>query len=101
MVEAIDGAPLAPGSRATIRFGSDGRVSGDASCNTYSDRYTLADEGLYLSNPIATRKACAPSLMTQEGRFMEVLRNVQRFEIAPDGALVLHAGEEHSIRARR
>src|SRR5207247_4278771 len=37
-VEAIDGVPLAPGSRATIRFGSDGRVSGDASCNTYADR---------------------------------------------------------------
>jgi len=48
-----------------------------------------------------TRKLCAPSLMAQEDRFLDVLRNVSRFEISPDGALILHTGDGRTITARR
>jgi heat shock protein HslJ len=45
--------------------------------------------------------SCAPSLMAQEARFCEVLRDVKRFEIRADGALVLHTDDRRSILARR
>jgi len=100
VADAINGDRLVENSRATLQFGTDGRVSGSSSCNTYSGQYTLTGEGLKVSNPVATLKACAPLLMQQD-KFMEILRRVERFEIDSDGALVLRAGEGHSIRARR
>jgi heat shock protein HslJ len=39
--------------------------------------------------------------MQQEALFLDVLRNVSRFDIGPDGALVLHANDRRTIKARR
>jgi uncharacterized lipoprotein YbaY len=57
--------------------------------------------GLSVSPPATTMKACAPALMGQEAVFLEILRNTQRFELKPDGALVLHASDRRTITARR
>jgi heat shock protein HslJ len=100
-VEAIDGQEVAADPRPTLNFGEDGRLFGHASCNTFSARYTLTGEGLTASQPVTTRLACPPAVMRQEDQFLEVLRGLQRFEILPDGALLLHAGGSRSIRARR
>jgi heat shock protein HslJ len=45
--------------------------------------------------------ACEPSLMEQERRFLDALAAVTRFEIAPDGALVLVGGDEPKLIVRR
>jgi heat shock protein HslJ len=45
--------------------------------------------------------ACEPSVMEQERRFLDALGAVRRFEIAPDGALVLVAGDQPKLIARR
>jgi len=45
--------------------------------------------------------ACAPALMRQEDLFLDVLRNLQRFTLSPDGALILHTGDGRTITARR
>jgi heat shock protein HslJ len=39
--------------------------------------------------------------MQQEAVFLEVLRGVRRFDIGPDGALVLYANDRRTIKARR
>lgn len=101
VVEDINGAGIVDNSRATLHFSADGRVAGRASCNTYTGAYTLTGEGLTISKAATTRKACSPALMRQEEAFLEVLRNVQRFEVTPDGALILHAGDRRTITARR
>jgi heat shock protein HslJ len=72
-VQTIDGTKLAEGSRVTMSFGQDGRVSGNSSCNTYSGKYTLTGEGLTIGQAVSTRKACLPALMQQEATFLAIL----------------------------
>lgn len=100
-VETVDGGGLVERSRATLTFGDDGRVAGEASCNTYTAAYLLTGETLSVRGGAATRRACAPALMAQEQRFLEALRAVQRFELGPGGALRLLGERGRSITARR
>jgi heat shock protein HslJ/membrane-bound inhibitor of C-type lysozyme len=100
VVEEITGGWLER-SRATLAFGADGRLSGRASCNSFFASYTLTGEGLGIGQTGTTRMACAPELMQQEARFLDILQKVQRFEIAADGALVLASGDGRRIKARR
>ena len=101
VVKDVNGTGPIDNSRLTLAFGSGGRVSGHASCNTYTGQYAVTGEGTTVSKMATTRKLCAPSLMAQEDRFLDVLRNVSRFEISPDGALILHTGDGRTITARR
>jgi heat shock protein HslJ len=101
LVESIDGAPALQDAKPTIAFGDDGRVSGNASCNSYSGSYALTGEGLAVSGLLSTMKACPPPLMQQEDAFLAILRDLMRFECPPDGALVLHSVAGRRIRARR
>ena len=101
VVEDINGGGIIDRSRATLVFGADGRLSGRGSCNTYTGGYVIEGDTLKVANVAGTMMACAPSLMTQEARFHDVLKNVTRFEIRADGALVLHADDRRSIVARR
>lgn len=100
VVENIDGTGMIDDSRLTLRFGSDGRVTGRASCNTYTGNYSLTGERIFFTDIAATLKACPPPLMAQEDTFFDVLRNVARFEITSDGTLILHTGDGRTIRAR-
>lgn len=100
-VEDIGGAGIVERSRVTLRFNDDGRVAGTASCNRYSGAYELTGEGLTLGRMLTTKMACAPALMQQEQRFLGLLAQVRRFEIAVDGALALIAADGRRIVARR
>jgi heat shock protein HslJ len=101
VVEDVNRTGIIDDSRLTLNFSADGRLMGRAGCNTYSGRYALTGEGLTITDPVSTRKACAPALMQQEETFLKVLKGVQRFEISTAGALVLHAADERTITARR
>jgi heat shock protein HslJ len=101
VVESIDGNPVTAGSRVTIAFLDEGRVAGLASCNRYLASYELTGEGLSMDGGASTMMACAPALMEQERRFLDALGAVRRFEIAPDGALVLVAGDQPKLTGRR
>jgi heat shock protein HslJ/uncharacterized lipoprotein YbaY len=101
VVEDITGVRLVDHSRITLAFGADGRVSGMASCNRYGAEYALTGEGLTIAKGYTTRMACDPPLMNQEQVFLEVLSKVQRFELGPNGTLILHTADRRSITARR
>jgi len=88
-------------SRATLNFAVDGNLSGRASCNTFTTTYKLSGEGLAIGKTAATMVACAPSLMQQEGRFLDILQQAKRFEIGDTGALVLLTPDNRRITARR
>jgi heat shock protein HslJ/uncharacterized lipoprotein YbaY len=100
VVEDIGGT-LIDRSRATLDFGVDGRLAGRASCNTYSTTYKLTGENLTIGATATTMMSCAPSLVEQERRFLEILQRVQRFDIGDTGALVLHDDLGRKITARR
>ncbi len=78
-----------------------GRLGGRGGCNSYGAPYALTTTGIRIGPGVSTQMACAPALMQQELTFLRLLEQVQRFEIRPDGALVLTAGDGRRIVARR
>ena len=97
--EDIGGGGIIDRSHATLKFGADGRVSGSASCNQYSGSYDLGRGELrFTSALVATQRACAPSLMDQERRFLAILAAARRIELMPTGALLLSTPDGMSLR---
>lgn len=101
VVEDIDKRGIIDNSRVTINFGRDGRVAGRASCNAYMGSYTLTGEGVNFSQMAGTLKACPEALMRQEGLFLQILKDVKRFEITPEGALILATDDNRTLKAFR
>ncbi|MCC3245151.1 META domain-containing protein [Methylocystis sp. WRRC1] len=83
-VERLDGAPLVPGSTATMQFAADGRVAGKGSCNRYGSGYRIDGDSISFTGAMATRMACAPALMRQEARFLSVFSGEARWTIDHD-----------------
>jgi heat shock protein HslJ len=73
----------------TLKFGEDGRLSGRAACNRYTAGYELGGEGLTIERPAVTRMACREPRLMLEGRFLQLLKSVNRFDIGEDGELIL------------
>ncbi|WP_417515729.1 META domain-containing protein [Marinobacter sp.] len=96
VVEDLAGAGIIDSSRMTVEFLDDNRLAGRASCNRYGGQYELTAEGVSFDNLFATRMACAPALMNQENRFLELMAKVKRAAIGRNGQLILttSAGEE-------
>jgi heat shock protein HslJ/membrane-bound inhibitor of C-type lysozyme len=101
VVEDIGGTGIVDRSRATLRFGADGKVGGRGSCNIYTGSYALTGENLTFGRAAATAMACAPALMQQEQRFLDLLQQVSRFDIDEAGALQLVPPDGRRITARR
>jgi heat shock protein HslJ/uncharacterized lipoprotein YbaY len=101
VVEDIDGKGIVDRSRATLVFAPDGRVSGRSSCNNFTGQYKLSGEGLTVSSTAGTMMACPAALMEQESRFLATLRDVRRFDLTRDGALLLQTDDRRAIKARR
>jgi heat shock protein HslJ/membrane-bound inhibitor of C-type lysozyme len=101
IVADINGAPVVDRSRVTMEFGTDGRVTGSSSCNTYGAKYSLTAESLTFGPAMGTRRACNPALMAQEAAFLKVLGAVRTFEVRPDGSLLFKVdGDGGSIGTR-
>jgi heat shock protein HslJ/uncharacterized lipoprotein YbaY len=101
VVEDIGGKGIVDNSRATLKFGADGSVTGRGSCNTYGATWKLSGEGLTVTEGRSTLMACSPALDNQEREFMRLLAAANRFDITDDGALLLVAGSGETITARR
>lgn len=97
----IGGRPPLAGSRVTLAFGEDGRLAGSGSCNRYMAVFKLSGEGLSIGQAASTMMACEPKLMEQERRFLDILQQVQRFEISAAGELALIDARGRRITARR
>jgi heat shock protein HslJ len=100
-VVEIAGAPLVAGSKVTVAFAADGKLTGQASCNRFTGGYSLSGEGLSLSPGAVTRMACGEAVMGQERTFLAALGKVNGFSLAADGSLQLRTFDGRSIVARR
>lgn len=100
-VEDLNGGGIIDRSRLGFRFGSDGRITGNATCNRFMGGYTLGGEGLVLTQMASTQMACSEALMNQEQKFLSLMPAVKRFEFSADGALVLMTGNGATITARK
>ncbi|AMY07865.1 heat-inducible protein [Luteitalea pratensis] len=89
------------GSRLTLAFSEDGRVSGSAGCNGFTGSYTVDNGDLSIRGTAATRKMCVDpaGVMEQESAFLKSLATNMRVRIEgtrlelryADGALGLNA----------
>ena len=71
----IIGIPVS-GSNLTLKIGNDRRAGGGAGCNTFGGPARI-DGMVFTFGPLtATRKACAPDVMEQEQRYMEILSRI-------------------------
>lgn len=102
LVTEISGKPVVKDSVVTLEFGSDGHLSGNASCNRYFSGFSLTGEGLKIEAPGVSMMMCEPAeLMAQEGLFLATLAEVERFEIRADGSLGLVTAGAGAILAQR
>lgn len=100
-VTRIGGEPVIPNSRAAIGFGTDGRYNGNASCNRVFGAYRLDGSTLTLSHGGLTRMLCQPAEMEQERKFVDLLDQVNSYQIDATGSLVLTTRSGARIVAER
>jgi heat shock protein HslJ len=85
--EALSGA--VPGSKPTLDFGSQGRLTIATGCNTGSSTWSAHGQSVSITTPASTRKACADDLMTQEASIFAALPRAATVDVAHDSAFVL------------
>ncbi|MDA8708072.1 META domain-containing protein [Hellea sp.] len=88
-------------SRVTLRFDSDGKLSGSSGCNSYGTEYTAKDKTLSFKDIVSTQKACTPALMAQEKKFLSVLKNKTNYKFTYDDKLILTSIDGQTIKAMR
>jgi heat shock protein HslJ len=89
IIEQARSAPITDKRNARLNFGADGSLSGNASCNALTTRYTLTGEALKLGAIATTRKACNEALLEQEDRVLTALERASRVAVPPHGFLTL------------
>jgi len=97
-VEWIGERPAVERSHPTITLGADGRAYGSAGCNHWFASYSRDGDKLNFSQAGATRKLCAAELMEQEQRFLEVLGQIERWDVSGIGQLRLWPTEGKPLR---
>lgn len=79
------GDPSSPGvvpqaTALTADFAED-RVTGSGGCNRFMGGYKTQDGQLSIGPLASTFKACEPTIMNQETRYLQALQGAQRYEI--------------------
>jgi heat shock protein HslJ len=88
-LEDLAGKGVADSIEATLEFGDDGRVSGNASCNTFRGTATITGDAIAFGPLATTRKMCPGPAMAQETAYLAALGESVRYEIR-DSRLYLH-----------
>ena len=72
----------APGARVTLKFGTDGRISGSGGCNSYGGNYRIQGNRLTLSQVFSTKRACLDANANkQESQYFAALESADRFRL--------------------
>ncbi|WP_165772305.1 META domain-containing protein [Niveispirillum lacus] len=101
-VTLLNGEPVTDAG-LSLRFTSQGEISGNAGCNRFMARYRADANGLTIAGRSggSTMMACPREMMLREQAFLSALRSVQTHTVEPDGTLVLTGLDETEIRLRR
>ena len=81
---------LEAGSKITADFGTDGKVSGNASINEYSATFTVTGAAIKFGPATTTRMAGSVALMTQEAAYLKALENADTWKVT-NGRLELRS----------
>lgn len=85
---------LVPGTRVTLSFGDEGRVSGHAGCNRFMSRFEQSSQGLRIDPPSSTRMSCPQEgVMGQEQAALLAIAAARKVRIEGD-LLELRAADD-------
>ena len=93
---SLAGKKPVAGTRISISFTADGKVSGSSGCNSYGGTYTAAGVRLKISKLASTQMACAPAIMTQETQYLGALSSTRLYGVR-GGTLALRSGIGRSL----
>jgi heat shock protein HslJ len=67
----------------TIEFNTNGTLSGNSGCNSYSGSYSLSKQQIEISQLISTKKLCnnPPGIMEQEAMYLTALQSAATYLI--------------------
>ncbi len=96
----IVGVPVLDGTRPEIRFGFDGKVSGNATVNRLMGPYEVQGDLLSCGMLASTMMAGLPAAMEQEQRLLAVLAVPLRVSAGEGSAEILLDGAAGPLRLR-
>jgi heat shock protein HslJ len=98
----VEGLSLVAGSKITAAFGTDGKISGSAGCNSYSGGYTAssADKTLDIDGIGLTRMMChqPAGVMEQENNFVVALKAAATYRIEAGWLTIRKADGSSAVR---
>lgn len=100
LVEDVNGGGVIDNARLEMTFG-DGRVMGKAGCNSFGGGWQQDGASLKLGPLMATRKACAPALMTLEAKLLGAVEAATKVSFDATGAATLTAPDGRRVKIRR
>lgn len=99
-VEGFDSMPSGV-AMPTIRFGTDGRLSGNAGCNRAGADYTVDGNQLTIAAVISTKRACIdPRGNALESAYLQAVDATRSYRIANGQLELLDAGGKVVARFR-
>ena len=97
-LEDLAGAGVLDRVQATLEFPSEGRTSGNGSCNRFNGVATIDGNTIQFGGIAATRKACVEAVMNQEEKYFAALRDAERIEVDGQTLRIYVAGKADPLR---
>jgi heat shock protein HslJ/uncharacterized membrane protein len=97
-LESPGNGKLQAGTQPTLEFPTEGRASGNGSCNRFNGIVIVAEDGIKFTGLATTRKACPEAVMRQEEDYLAALRDAVRFEADAESLRIFSAGREAPLR---
>ncbi len=94
----IDGQPVVPGIVSDLLIAADGKVSGNAGCNSYFGSAIVDNDAMAFGNLGTTKKACPGPAMGQEDRMLQALDSTRGYRLDQEDLLLLDAGGNTVLR---
>lgn len=97
-LDRLTGAAIKGGAQPTLEFPTEGRASGNGSCNRFNGIVSLQDGAIMFGGLATTRMACPEAVMQQEEAYLSALRESVRFEADAEKLTIHSAGREEPLR---
>jgi heat shock protein HslJ len=89
--------PAAEGIDTSLKFGTDGQVSGNMGCNSFGGEYTQKDDQITFGALVSTMMACPEPQMSQEGASFAILTGSVNFTIDGDTLTIVDASGKNGL----
>ncbi len=97
-LDSLGGVGVPDSSQATLEFPTEGRASGNGSCNRFNGVVAIEGSTIQFGGLASTRKACAEDVMRQEDNYLAALRDAESFEAEGAALRVYVAGQPEPLR---